>query len=61
MRVLGEADGYPSLGTFDIGLLRSSEDLSSAAHALAAHIIDSLGNLGVESEPVRFEFAPAAE
>jgi DNA-binding transcriptional LysR family regulator len=61
MRVLGEADGYPLLGTFDIGLLRSSEDLSSAAHALAAHIIDSLGNLGAESEPARFDFAPAAE
>jgi DNA-binding transcriptional LysR family regulator len=60
MRILGEVDGYPSLGAFDIGLLRSSEDLSSATHALAAHIIDSLGNLGSQAEPA-LQFACAAE
>jgi len=46
MRVLGEDDGYPPLPSFDIALMRSAGDLSSAAHALAAHVIDSLGNLG---------------
>lgn len=45
MRVLGETEGYPPLGSFDIALMRAATDLSSAAHALAAHIADSLGNL----------------
>jgi len=61
MRVLGEDEGYPSLGTFDIGLLRSSEDLSSAGHALAAHIVDSLGNLGPDGSADLLGLAAAAE
>lgn len=61
MRILGEDDGYPSLGTFDIGLLRSAEDLSSAGHALAAHIIDSLGNLGTDDGGELVGIADAVE
>lgn len=59
MRILGEADGYPGLGTFDIALLRSGDDLSSAGHALAAHIVDSLGNLGAEAGGDEFMLAAA--
>lgn len=37
MRVLTEQDGFPDLGVFDIGLIRSKRQ-SSAADALAEHI-----------------------
>ena len=42
MRVLGAGDGLPGLGTFDIGLIRSS-DISSAGEALARHLADAVG------------------
>lgn len=46
MRRLTEADGFPELGRFDIGLVRSPTKLSGAADALASHIADSLGATG---------------
>jgi DNA-binding transcriptional LysR family regulator len=45
MRVLTERDGFPPLGTFDIGLVRKPGRPSSAADALARHVTESLGNL----------------
>lgn len=51
MKLLTEADGFPDLGSFDIGLLRSSDELPSAANALADHVVDSLGNIGVRATP----------
>jgi DNA-binding transcriptional LysR family regulator len=43
MRVLTEADGFPSLGTFDIGLLFKPGKPSQATEALASHIRESFG------------------
>jgi DNA-binding transcriptional LysR family regulator len=45
MRVLTEKDGFPALGTFDIGLVRKPGQASSAAEALARHVRESLSNL----------------
>lgn len=45
MRVLGERDGFPEIGTFDIGLVRKPGRPSSAAEALARHVTESLANL----------------
>jgi DNA-binding transcriptional LysR family regulator len=45
MRVLTEDDGFPSLGEFKIGLVRSPGKSSSSVEALASHIKESLGNL----------------
>jgi len=42
MRILTEADGFPALGEFAIGLARSPVSLSSAAQALAPHMTDSI-------------------
>jgi len=42
MRVLGPDDGYPVLGSFDIGLVRTSDNMTAAAGALADHIADSV-------------------
>jgi len=51
MRVLGEADGFPRLPTYEIGLVRSSSRPASATvDKLAEHIISSLGNLSVPAE-----------
>ena len=44
-RVLTERDGFPALGTFDIGLVHRQGRPSSAATALARHICESLSNL----------------
>jgi DNA-binding transcriptional LysR family regulator len=44
MKILGKADGFPKLGTFDIGLIQKSGKPSSAAQALAQHIRDGLGS-----------------
>lgn len=44
MRVLTEAEGFPPLGTFEIGLVRKPGRHSQAADALAHHIRDSFGN-----------------
>jgi DNA-binding transcriptional LysR family regulator len=45
MRTLSEEEGFPSLGEFCIGLVRSPGKSSSAVEALASHIQASLGNL----------------
>jgi len=45
MRVLTEKDGFPSLGSFEIGLVRKPGRTSSAVEALARHVSESLGNL----------------
>ncbi|PZF75776.1 LysR family transcriptional regulator [Aestuariivirga litoralis] len=45
MRVLTEKDGFPSLGEFQIGLMRKPGRASSAVDALARHVAESLGNL----------------
>lgn len=45
MRILTEKDGFPSLGTFDIGLVRKPGRGSSAIEALARHVTESMANL----------------
>ncbi|WP_126401013.1 LysR substrate-binding domain-containing protein [Blastochloris tepida] len=45
MRILGLADGFPTLPTVDIGLARSPHERSALAEALAEHIISSLDNM----------------
>ena len=45
MRVLTQKDGFPPLGTFDIGLVRRAGKSSSAIEALARHVTESLSNL----------------
>jgi DNA-binding transcriptional LysR family regulator len=45
MRILTERDGFPALGTFDIGLLRKAGRPSSAVTALARHVTESIANL----------------
>ena len=44
MRVLTEADGFPSLGAFDIGMMHKPGKASPAATALAQHVREGLGN-----------------
>jgi DNA-binding transcriptional LysR family regulator len=43
MRVLTEAEGFPALGSFEIGMLRKPGKLSQAAEALSRHIRESFG------------------
>lgn len=45
MRVLTQKDGFPPLGTFDIGLVRKPGRPNSAIEALARHVTESLSNL----------------
>ncbi len=45
MRILSEKDGFPALGTFDIGLVRKPGRGSSAVEALARHVTESMANL----------------
>ncbi len=45
MRVLTSKDGFPDLGTFDIGLVRKPGKSNSAIEALAKHVTQSLSNL----------------
>jgi DNA-binding transcriptional LysR family regulator len=45
MRILTEKDGFPSLGTFDIGLVRKPGKPNKAIEALARHVTESLSNL----------------
>lgn len=45
MRVLGAAEGFPTLPTCRIGLLRTRFDPSALTTALAEHIVQSLDNL----------------
>ncbi len=44
MRVLTEADGFPPLGAFEIGLIQKPGKLSRAAEALAQHVREGLGS-----------------
>ena len=44
MRVLTDKDGFPSLGQFEIGLVRKPGRASSAVEALARHVTESLGS-----------------
>lgn len=44
MRVLGEQDGFPKLGAFEIGLIRKPGRASPATEALARHIKEGLGS-----------------
>lgn len=43
MRVLTEQDGFPTLGTFEIGLIRKPGKSNPATEALAQHIKEGLG------------------
>ena len=45
MRVLGEAEGLPTLPPVEIGLLRARGQPSALCEALAGHIVSSLDNL----------------
>ena len=45
MRLLTEKDGFPSLGTFDIGLVRKPGKANKAIEALARHVTESLSTL----------------
>jgi DNA-binding transcriptional LysR family regulator len=45
MRMLTEEEGFPPLGEFNIGLLRSPGKSSTSVEALASHVKASLGNL----------------
>ena len=42
LRVLTEKDGFPDPGTFEIGLVRKPGRPSSAADALARHVMEGL-------------------
>jgi DNA-binding transcriptional LysR family regulator len=45
MRVLGQAENFPPLPAFDIGLLRNRHETSALSDALANHIVQGLDNL----------------
>ena len=45
MRILTEKDGFPALGSFDIGLVRKPGKSNKAIDALARHVTESLSNL----------------
>ena len=45
MRILTEKDGFPVLGSFDIGLVRRPGKASSAIDALARHVAESLASI----------------
>jgi DNA-binding transcriptional LysR family regulator len=44
MRILTEADGFPPIGLFDIGLIWKAGKASSAVEALAQHVKEGLGS-----------------
>ena len=50
MRILGAFDGFPSLPSCKIALLRNPSEPSALAEALAGHIISSLDNLSGPAE-----------
>ena len=50
MRVLGPADGFPSLPSCKIALVRNRADPSPLCDALAGHIVSSLDNLSSAGE-----------
>lgn len=45
MRILTEKDGFPALGSFDIGLMRKPGKSNKAIDALARHVAESMSNL----------------
>ena len=45
MRILTERDGFPALGSFEIGLMRKPGRSSSAVEALSRHVAESLANI----------------
>jgi DNA-binding transcriptional LysR family regulator len=45
MRILTEKDGFPLLGTFDIGIVRKPGKTSGAVEALARHVAESISNI----------------
>jgi DNA-binding transcriptional LysR family regulator len=45
MRILTEKDGFPALGSFDIGLVRKPGKSNKAIDALVLHVRESLSNL----------------
>ena len=45
MRILGQADNFPPLGDFEIGLLRADAAPNNAIDALACHITESFCNM----------------
>jgi DNA-binding transcriptional LysR family regulator len=45
MRILTEKDGFPALGSFDIGLVRKPGKANKAIEALARHVTESLSTL----------------
>jgi DNA-binding transcriptional LysR family regulator len=45
MRILTEKDGFPALGSFEIGLMRKPGRSSSAVEALSRHVAESLANI----------------
>lgn len=45
MRILTEKDGFPPLGSFDIGLMRKPGRANSAIDALARHVTESMANI----------------
>jgi len=49
MRVLTEAEGFPRLGAFDIGLMQRPGKLSRGAQALAQHVRESLSSKGMNT------------
>ncbi len=53
MRVLGASDGFPTLPSCKIGLMRNKIDPSLLADALAGHIVTSLDNLSGTTLPER--------
>ena len=45
MKILTEKDGFPAVGSFEIGLVRKLGRASSAIEALARHVTESLSNI----------------
>ena len=53
MRVLGDAEGFPTLPTVKIALLRNPQRRDHVTNALADHIVQSLDNLSFETKTQR--------
>ena len=51
MRILTAGDGFPSLPSCKIGLIRNKLEPSPLSEALAGHIVSSLDNLSNASAP----------
>ncbi|GLK67707.1 LysR substrate-binding domain-containing protein [Hansschlegelia plantiphila] len=55
MRVLGPSDGFPTLPSCKIALLRNPGAVTETVMALADHIVASLDNMSTSFEPVAAE------